>query len=85
MDTLFETDNMINIISNKSNNQFNDCIMNMTVLTKNHEFFHIYLEFAGLLKLNAYDFVIWIFEKMTYLKNNYLEKIKSIIIDIYNL
>ena len=43
--------NMINIISNKSNNQMEDKILNKMVLTKSYEFFYTFSKFAIAMKL----------------------------------
>lgn len=42
---------MINIISNKSNNQMEDKILNKMVLTKSYEFFYTFSKFAIAMKL----------------------------------
>ncbi len=45
---------MINIVSDKNNNQAKDKIRNMTILTKNNEFFHIYSKSSCALKLTTH-------------------------------
>ena len=85
VDALFEADNMINIVSDESNNQSGDRIMNMTVLTKDHQSFHAYSESAGSSKLDAHASAAWMLEKMTLLTDNHLEKINSIATDTCNL
>ena len=41
VDTFFAAYDIIGVVFDKSNNQAGDRILNITVLTKDHEFFHI--------------------------------------------
>lgn len=54
VNTFFYIYNMINIVSDEKNNQAKDKIRNMTILTKNHEFFHIYSKSSCALKLTTH-------------------------------
>lgn len=62
VDCLLEANNMINIVSDESNNQAGDRILNMTVLTKDHKFFHAFSESAGVMKLDAQATAAWMLE-----------------------
>lgn len=64
VDWLLKANNMINIIFDKNNNQTSDRILNITIFTKDHEFFHAFSKSTGALKLNGQITVAEIFEKI---------------------
>lgn len=53
VDNLLKANDMINIVLDESNNQLGNWVMNMTVLTKDHQLFHAYSKVAGSAKLDA--------------------------------
>ncbi len=57
IESLFEAD--IKIVSGESNNQSDDYIMNMIVLTKDHQSFHAYSKSVGLSKLELVNEEAW--------------------------
>lgn len=53
VDYLLEANNMINIISNKSNNQIGDTILNMTVFIKDYKSFYAFSKSADAMKFDV--------------------------------
>ncbi len=53
VDTFLVVYDGINIVSDESNNQMGDKILNLTVMTKDHEFFHAYSQSTSAIKLTA--------------------------------
>ena len=72
---------MINIVFDESNKQARDKILHMTVLTKDHELFHAYCEFAGVTKFTTYATAIWMLEKINQLTKSDFKKVNGIITD----
>lgn len=77
VDRLLEANNMINIVSDESNNQAGNRILNMTVLTKDHESFHAFSESAGAMKLDAQTTAAWMLEKIDQLTRSDFKKVKT--------
>ena len=76
---------MINIVSDESNHQAGNRILNMTVLTKDHESFHAFSESAGAMKLDAQATAAWMLEKIDQLTRSDFKKVNSIATDTCNL
>lgn len=76
---------MINIISNESNNQVSDKILNITTLTKHHKFVYTFFELTDAMKLDAKVISIWIFEKINQLTKPTFKKVNSVAIDTCSL
>ena len=85
VDRLLEANNMINIVSDESNNQTDDRIFNMTVLTKYHESFHAFFKSAGAIKLDAQATATWMLEKIDQLTRSNFKKINSVATDTCSL
>ncbi len=77
--------NFLNIISNESNNQSDDRILNMCMLIKNKQFFHAFSKSVNLMKLFAANMTVWMLNKMNILTYEDFRKINSIIINTCNL
>lgn len=85
IDRLLEANNMINTVSDESNNQAGNRILNMTVLTKDHESFHAFCESAGAMKLDAPATAAWMLEKIDQLTRSDFKKVNSIATDTCSL
>lgn len=59
--------------------------MNMTILTKKHQYFYAYSESVRFSKLDARASTTWIPKKMIFLTDDHLEKINSVATNICNL
>ncbi len=64
VDTFLAIYDLINIVSNENNNQAGDKILNITVLTKDHEFFYTYFKSCSAMNLIAKATAIWMLEKI---------------------
>ena len=84
VDRLLEANNMIKIVSDESNNQAGDRILNMTVLTKDHESFHAFSKSAGAMKLDAQATTTWMLEKIDQLTRSDFKKVNSVATDTCN-
>lgn len=85
VDRLLEANNMINIVSDESNNQAGDRILKMTVLTKDHESFHAFSESAGAMKHDAQATAAWMLEKIDQLTRSDFKKVNSVATDTCSL
>ncbi len=85
MNQLFDEMNFLNIISDESNNQPDDKILNMCVLMKNKQFFHAFSKSIDSMRLSAANTTVWMLNKMNILTHEDFRKINSVIIDTCNL
>lgn len=82
---LLEANNMIDIVFNENNNQVDNKILNITVFTKDHEFFYIFFKSASVIKFDAQVTVAQMLENIDQLKRSDFKKVNCIIIDICSL
>lgn len=80
-----QANNMINIVSDESNNHTGDRILNMTVLTKDHESFHAFSESASAMKLDAEATATWMLKKIDQLTRSNFKKVNSVATDTCSL
>ncbi len=76
---------MINIVSNKNNNQVENKILNITILIKNQKLFYVYFESAWVMKLILHTTAIWMLEKIDQPTKSDLKKVQSIVTNIFRL